>query len=404
MNRGVVITGTGAISAAGHGVAPLWEAARDGRSCVRPLDIPHVERLRIRIGANVENFDPASFLDQTTLRCSDRYSQLALAAADEAVANAGLTAADLSGPRVAAIIASGGGGLMTMDEGCYEFYCGSGIEPMAIARFMPSAATSLVSIRFGITGPCFAVTSACASASQAIGLGMQMIRAGLIDRAIVGGAEACLTPTVVRAWELLRVLTPRASRPFSADRSGMVLGEGAGVFVLESDEAAAARGAVPLVRLAGYGTSSDARDMVQPDVDGASTAMRDALADARLDPAAIGYVNAHGTGTALNDRNEAAALRAVFGAAIDAIPVSSTKPVIGHALGASGALELVVTIEALRNQIIPPQINFTRPDPACDLNLPTEGPVPTRMTAAMSNSFAFGGINAALVVTLADST
>ena len=228
-----------------------------------------------------------------------------------------------------------------------------------------------------------------------------MIKAGVIDRAVVGGAEACLTPATMRAWEYLRVLSPDACRPFSLGRTGMVIGEGAGVFVLESEAALAARGAAPLAWLAGYGTSSDARDMVQPDADGAARAMRAALADAGLGAEAIGYINAHGTGTVLNDITESAALREIFGAALDSVPVSSSKPIIGHTLGAAGALELVITVQALREQIVPPHINCLEQDPKCPLNLQLDVPLEHRFEAALSNSFAFGGINSALIVTRA---
>ena len=264
---------------------------------------------------------------------------------------------------------------------------------------MPSSATSHISMTHKITGPCFAVTSACASASQSIGTAAQMIRSGMIDRAIAGGSEACLTPATIKAWEMLRVLSPNACRPFTRTRNGMIIGEGAGAFVLESEDSARARGATIIARLAGYGTSSDAKDIIQPDVEGASSAMQAALDDAGLTPDAIGYINAHGTGTVLNDVNEAAAIRRIFGDLTDALPVSSTKPVIGHTLGASGALELAVSVKALTEQTVPPQINFTEADPKCPLHLPTEGAVKADLKAVMSNSFAFGGINAALIVT-----
>lgn len=401
--RRVAITGMGAISAAGEGVEALWRAARDGVSAVGPLDIARGEKLRVRIVAAVRDFEPERHLSAADLRRCDRFAQFAHVAAAEAVASAGLAAGEIAGARTAAIVGTGVGGIGTLDDGCFHFYTGTGrLEVMSVPRVMPSSAASHVSIAHGITGPCFGVTSACSSASQSIGVGAMLVRAGVVDRAIVGGSEACITPATLRAWEMLRVLTPDACRPFSADRSGMVIGEGAAAFVLEADEAAAARGVRPLAWLAGYGTTSDARDFLQPDVDGAAGAMAAALADAGLPAAAIGYVNAHGTGTVLNDINEAAALRRVFGDALDDVPVSSTKPVIGHALGASGALELAVTVRALVEQTVPPHINFTAPDPKCALNLPTGGAVKRRFDAALSNSFAFGGINAALVVTRAE--
>lgn len=393
----VAISGMGAITAAGNGVDALWLAARDGVSGVRPLDIERAEGNRVQIAANVQGFDPDALLGYATPRTCDRYAQFALVAAAQAVAQSGLQRADLANSRTACIIGTGVGGIGTLDDGCYRFYGGHKVEPMSVPRVMPSSATSHVGIAYGIIGPSFSVTSACASSSQSIGIAMAMIRSGVIDRAIVGGAEACITPATMRAWEMLRVLTPSVARPFSADRNGMVIGEGAGVLVLESEHALAARGGQALGWMLGYGTSSDARDMVQPDVTGAETAMRDALADAGLAPAAVGYVNAHGTGTILNDANEAAALHGVFGAAIADLPVSSSKPVIGHLLGAGGVCELIVSVQALRHQTIPPQINLTVPDPKCVLNLPPQA-VAREFDVALSNSFAFGGINATLVV------
>lgn len=398
MNR-VVITGMGAISALGNGVEPLWQGAAEGRSGVRRIVLPRLHGNRIDIGAEVPDFDAEAALGAPPPRSAERHAHFALVAAAEAIAQAGLTRADLAGSRTGAIIGSGIGGVGTMDEGCALYYqSGSRADPWSVPRVMCSSAVSHVSIAHGITGPTFGVTSACASATQSIGVAAMMIRAGIIDRALAGGAEACLAPAVMRAWEALRVLTPDACRPFSADRSGMVIGEGAGVFVLESEAAARARGATPLAVLAGYGTSSDALDMVQPDPAGAERAMRDALEMAGLPPEAVGYVNAHGTGTALNDANEAEAMRRVFGYALDDVPVSSSKPIVGHALGASGALELVITIKALQHQLIPPQINLTRPDPKCPLFLPTGGALARSFDYALSNTFAFGGINAALIV------
>lgn len=398
MNRRVAITGIGAISAAGHGQAALWAAARAGASGVGPISLPHAQGNRVLIGAAVPDFDPAAHIDEAVLRTCDRYAQFALVAAGEAIAQAGLTPAELANDRTACIIGTGVGGIGTLDEGCRFYYHGLKFETFAVPRTMPSSGASHVSIVHGITGPTFAVTSACASGAQAIGMAAMMIRAGIIDRAVVGGAEACLTPATMRAWEYLRVLSPDACRPFSLGRTGMVIGEGAAVFVLEAQELARGRGCAPLAYLAGYGTSSDARDMIQPDADGAARAVAAALADAGMAPDAIGYVNAHGTGTVLNDINEAAALRAVFGDVLDSIPVSSSKPVIGHTLGAAGTLELAITVAALQEQIVPPHINCRTPDPKCPLRLPLDGALAHGFTAALSNSFAFGGINAALIV------
>lgn len=400
--RRVAITGMGAISAAGLGVDALWAAARDGKSGVGPITLENAEGNRIRIGAEVKGFDPTTIADEITLRTCDRYTQFALYASKEAIASAGLEASDLRGDRTAVIIGTGVGGISTLDDSCRAYYRREKGDTFAVPRIMPSSAASHISITHEIVGPCFTVTSACASASQAIGLAMIMIRAGIVDRVVTGGAEACLTPATMRAWEYLRVLTPDACRPFSVDRSGMVIGEGAGICILEAEDVAVARGATPLAWMAGYGTSSDARDMVQPDVEGASKAIALALMDSSLPPEAVGYINAHGTGTVLNDINEAEALRKVFGNRVEDIPLSSSKPIVGHALGAAGALELLITVGALRAQMVPPQINCKAPDPRCGLNLSLQAAREHRFDVALSNSFAFGGINAALLVQRAD--
>ena len=397
--RRVAVSGMGAVSAVGIGCDALWRAARDGQSGIGPIDLPHAQGNRVRIGGAVDAFDPAGLIDEVTLRTCERYAQFALVAAQEAVAHAGLDRAAFANGRSAAIIGTGVGGIGTIEAGCRSYYAGQKYDTFAVPRSMPSSAASHVSIAFDVLGPTFAVSSACASGAQAIGLAMGMIRAGMIDRAIVGGAESCLSPGTMRSWEYLRVLTNDKCRPFSTGRSGMAIGEGAGILVIEAEDVLAARGGTPLAWLAGYGTSSDARDMLQPDVDGAARAIAQGLADAGLGPEAIGYVNAHGTGTVLNDLNEAKALHVVFGDRIADVAVSSSKPVIGHTLGAAGALELLITIAALREQVIPPQINCIAPDPRCALRIPVDGAEPRAFDAALSNSLAFGGINAVLVVT-----
>ena len=399
MNRRVAITGVGAISAVGLGAAALWDAARAGRSGIRPITLPRAQGNRVLIGGSVEGFDAAEHIDPSILRTCDPYARYALYAAAEAISAAGLSEAELRSDRTAAIIGTGVGGIGTLDEGCSFYYQAQKFDTFAVPRVMASSAASHVSIVHGITGPTFAISSACASGSQSIGMAAMMIKAGLIDRAVVGGAEACLTPATMRAWEYLRVLSPDACRPFSLGRTGMVIGDGAAVVVLEAEDAVSSRGGTPLAWLAGYGTSSDARDMVQPDAKGAARAIRAALSDSGLAASEIGYINAHGTGTVLNDVAEAVALNDVFGAGLAAIPVSSSKPVIGHTLGAGGALELAITVAALREQIVPPHINCLEQDPKCQLRLQLDIALQHDFSAALSNSFAFGGINAALIVT-----
>jgi nodulation protein E len=395
--RRIVVTGMGAVSAAGVGAPALWQAARDGRSCVRETHFERPYRGRIRISAQVQDFDPVAYLTSRELPFCDPVAQYLLVAADEALAQAELVSAKPMGPRTATIIGTGVGGMHTLENGLYLTLVEQGRpDPLTIPRLIPSAGPSLLSIRYGSTGPCFAVASACSSATQAIGLGVQLIRSGLVDRAIVGGTEDCVTNSSMLAWEALRVLTPDACRPFSKGRNGMILGAGAAVFVLEEAELARARGAEALVEIAGYGTSADAKDPVRPDVEGAAACMRNALADADVEADEIDYVNAHGTGTTANDATESAALGLVFGDRN--LPVSSTKPVHGHALGAAGALELVVTIGAVRENVAPPTINWREADVKCPVDaVPNEArPMPIR--TALTNSFAFGGINASLIV------
>jgi nodulation protein E len=397
--RRVVVTGMGAVSAAGVGASALWEAARHGRSCVREIQFPRPYRGRIRIAAQVKDFDANAHLESSILPLCDPVTQYLLVAADEAVAQAGLSRAEPMGPRTAAIVGTGIGGMHTIENGLYLSLVEQGRpDPLTVPRLMASAPPSNLSIRFGVMGPSFAVSSACSSATQAIGIGMHLIRSGLVDRAIVGGTEDTITNCSMLAWEALRVLTPDACRPFSKGRNGMVLGAGAAAFVLEEAEFARERGAAPLVEIRGYGTSSDAKDIVRPDVQGAAASMRNALLDAGIEPCEIDYVNAHGTGTIVNDLTESEALGVIFGDRLAHLPVSSTKPVHGHALGAAGALELVVTINAVRENIAPPTINWREPDMKCPIDaVPNEArSVPIRV--ALTNSFAFGGVNASLVV------
>ncbi|MFO1117373.1 MAG: beta-ketoacyl-[acyl-carrier-protein] synthase family protein [Beijerinckiaceae bacterium] len=397
--RQVVITGMGAVSGAGLGWLPLWEAARDGRSLIRPLEFARDYPGRIRIGAQVPDFDPASHIERATLMYCDPFAQYAIVAADEAVREAGLTRETVGGADCAVILGTGIGGVRTIDDGLFNLYAkGQKPEILSVPKLIASAGPSMLSIRFDAHGPVFAVASACSSASQAIGMGMQMVRSGMADRAIVGGSEASLSPGTQLTWEQLRVLTPDKCRPFSKGRNGMSIGDGAAIFILETEQAARARGAPILCRLIGYGTSADARDPVRPDCDGATLAMSRAIKDSGVSPDEIDYVNAHGTATTLNDPTEAEAMGRIFGERLASVPVSSTKPIHGHGLGAAGALELVCTIGALRNGVLPPTINFLEPDPKCRVDCVPNESRKASVRTAMSNSFAFGGVNASLVV------
>ncbi|MCX8256047.1 Nodulation protein E [Beijerinckiaceae bacterium RH AL1] len=398
-DKRVVVTGVGAVSAAGVGAETLWTAARDGRSCITPPVFPYEYRGRIKIAAQVQGFVATDHLERDVLPLCDPVSMYLLVAADEAIAQAGYDRATRFGPRGATIIGTGIGGMITIEEGIHKaLVLGGRPHPLMVPKLIPSACPANVSIRYGLEGPSFAVVSACSSATQAIGIGMQMIRGGVVDVAVVGGTEDHITNNAMLAWEALRVMTPDFCRPFSKGRNGMVLGAGAGVVVLESEDHAKARGGKVLAYLDGYGTTTDAKDMVSPDLEGAARAMALALADADAKPDDIDYVNAHGTATIVNDSTESAALHKIFGERGAHVPVSSTKPIHGHGLGAAGVLEFVVSMGAIREQIAPPTINFLEPDEKCPVDAIPNEARPLRIRTVMSNSFAFGGINAVLVI------
>lgn len=406
-DRRVVITGAGAFSPCGAGVAALWQAARDGASAVRGIRFDAIADQKVTIAAAIPEALYAAHNAAIRPRQQDRVTGFALIAAAEAVAQAGLTPADF-GDDTGVIVGSGFGGAETLDTNYTRFAAhtygatASRMDAMCIPKIMTNAAASWISMTYGARGPVYCNSTACSSASQSIGLAYQLIRGGAMDRCITGGSEACVVPGVFRAWELLRVLSPDACRPFSRDRNGMVLGEGAGILILETLASAQARGATPLAEIVGYGTTSDAGDLLRPDPVGASAAMTRALADAGLAPADVGYVNAHGTATVANDASETRAMRAVFGAAFDALAVSSTKPIHGHALGAAGALETIITLAALENRLAPPSGNFAEIDPALGF-APVQGAARGfAADYALTNSFAFGGINASLILGHAD--
>ena len=399
--RRVVITGIGAVSPLGLTASATWAGMRAGRVAIGPLQSVPREGLRAGIAAEVRDFDPLAHFDEKRLILLDRVSQFALVAAREAVAQAGLEfRAGSLGARTACIVGTGIGGELTHDEASRRMYADNNprVHPLTIVKTMANAPACQISMEFGLTGPAFAVSSACASSNHALAQALQMIRCGMADVAVAGGTEACISLGGVRAWEAMRVLADDTCRPFSKQRRGLVLGEGAGLFVLEDLEHARTRGATILAEFAGAGMSADAGDIVYPKVEGAAAAMQAALADAGLAPEDVDYINAHGTGTPANDPTETQAIRRVFGAAADALAVSSTKSMHGHALGAAGAIELVAVLGALRNGVIPPTANFLDPDPACDLDYVPNVARERLLRAALSNSFAFGGLNAVLAL------
>jgi nodulation protein E len=399
MNR-VAVTGLGVVSPLGHSVPELSAALRAGRSAIGPLVTIPLEGLTTRIGAEVRGFDPLAHFPESKLSILDRFCQFALVAARDAIAASGLTFGEGLGARTAVILGSGVGGQSTLDENYRRLYLDGAkrLHPFVIPKLMISAPAAHITMEHGITGPSFTVASACSSANHAMGLAFQMVRSGAVEVAVTGGTEATFTFGTLRGWEALRVMAPDTCQPFSRTRKGMVLGEGSAVLVLESWERAEARGAEILAEILGFGMGSDAGDIVQPAVHGAAQAMTACLADAKLAPDAIEYVNAHGTGTAANDVTETRAIHAVFGEHARRLAVSSTKSMHGHALGAAGAIEIAATIAALRQGFIPPTANYAEPDPQCDLDYVPNEAREKKVRVALSNSFAFGGQNAVLAI------
>ncbi|HEY0229643.1 MAG TPA: beta-ketoacyl-[acyl-carrier-protein] synthase family protein [Dokdonella sp.] len=397
----VVITGMGAVTPLGHTAPATWNAMREGRPAIGPITTLPRDSLRFGIAAEVQGFDPLRYFDEKRLILLDRVSQFALVAAREAVAQSGIDfAADGIGENTAVVIGSGVGGEQTHDAASRRLYAENNprLHPLTIVRLMANAPASQVSIEFGLTGPAFAVVSACSSANHALTQAFHMVRSGVADAALAGGSEACITYGVIKAWEAMRVMADDTCRPFSRQRRGMVLGEGAGIYVLETLEHARARGATILAEFAGAGMSADAGDIVFPSEAGAAKAIQRALSDGGLAAQDIDYINAHGTATPANDPTETRAIRRVFGAHADALAVSSTKSMHAHALGAAGALELVAAIGALRDGVVPPTANFLDADPECDLDYVPNTAREKNVRAALSNSFAFGGLNAVIAL------
>lgn len=394
----VAVTGMGVVTPLGIGVPAFRKALSAGKCGIGPITHFSCEGLTATIAAEVKDFNPRTHLEAKHFQQSDRYSQFAGVAAAEAVAMAGLTKHELSGG--ASVIGTGIGGQTTQEESYWRIF-GEGktrIHPLTILRLIGSSAASHLSIEYGLTGPAFATVSACAAGAHAIGLVTNMIREGMVTHGLAGGAEATLTWGTVKAWDAMRVLSSTGCRPFSRNRDGLVLGEGAGVLVLERRDRAQARGAQILAEIRGFGMTADAADMVNPSAEGAARAMKAALNQAGLPPDEVGHVNAHGTGTAANDVTETRAIHSVFGKAAGRLAISATKSMHGHGLGAGGAMEAVAAIVALRDGFAPPTINLDLPDPACDLDYTPHRARPLTTAFALSNSFAFGGLNAVLLM------
>jgi nodulation protein E len=390
--RRVVVTGIGTVNSLSGDIPGTLAAFREGRSGIGPLTFRDAERLTIRTGAEVRDWQPT--LDPARLPLYDRVTQYALVAGAEAMAMAGLP--DDLGPRGGVILGTAAGGISTWEDSYRAVFAEgkSRVSPLVVPRLMHNAPASHLSIRHGLTGPVLAVSSACASANHAMGLALQQIRLGLADVMLTGGSEAMLCFGGVKAWEGLRVLSPDVCRPFSLGRKGMVIGDGAGVLVFEAEDHARARGAKILAEVAGFAMTADAGDIVASDPAGAARAMRGAMNDAGLHPSEVGYINAHGTGTLVNDRSETSAILQVFGPSPP--PVSSTKSMHGHAIGATGALEAIACLMALREGILPPTIGYQAPDPDCALDVVPNHARQTSAGVALSNAFAFGGLNAVM--------
>jgi len=398
--RRVVITGAGTVNPLGHSVAETCAAMAAGKVAIGPMQFRDSDRLSVQIGAEVRGFVPEAHLSRAELGFCDRYAQFALVAARQAVADAGLALQGELAARAGVIIGTAGGGLTTSDEAYRAVYAEgkNRVHPFTVPRLMHSAAASQISMALGLQGPVFSVSTACAGSNHAMGLAFQMVRAGAAPVMLAGGAEAMLCFGGIKAWEGLRVMSADGCRPFSADRNGLVQGEGAAVFVFEDYDHARARGAPMLAEVVGFAMGADAADMVMPSVDGAARAMAGALADAGLAPDRVGYINAHGTGTAANDRTEVAAVRAVFGAHADRLMISSTKSMHGHLIGATGAVELLACLMALGDGVIAPTMGYRVPDPDCALDVVPNEARTVRVDVALSNAFAFGGLNAVLAL------
>ncbi|MGO8953718.1 MAG: beta-ketoacyl-[acyl-carrier-protein] synthase family protein [Rhodomicrobium sp.] len=397
--RRVAVTGMGVVSSIGTGVGKFWAAIKAGENGIKPIEGFPLMDLYISIGGEVRDFDPRVHCNTKPLLLADRFSQYAGAAASEAVRQSGLETPFRNGERAASIVGSGAGGLATLEKAYEDLFIHKkkATHPLTLLRTIGSSAAAHVSIDHGIRGPVFGTVSACSTAAHAIGLAFQMIRSGAVDIAVAGAGEAAITYGSMRAWQAMRVLSPEGCFPFSKRRNGTVLGEGAGILVLEDLEHARARGATILAELCGFGMTSDAADMVNPDIEGPTRAMQIALQDARLSPGDIDYLNAHGTATTANDINETRAIRKVFGTHANRLPVSSTKSMHGHCLGAGGGVEAVVCIQAMREGFVPATTGFDEPGEGCDLDYtPNEGRK-REIGYTMSNSFAFGGLNAVLV-------
>ncbi len=398
--RRVAVTGQGLICALGNNVSECWSKAAAGVSAIGPLRDGGSPPYKFQNGAEARGFRPLDYFTERDLILLERFALFAAAAAREAVKQSGLSFEGELGDESAVITGSSVGGQFTEEEGYQRLYRENNprVAPLTIPRTMSNAGASQISLEYGIHGPSYTISTACSSSNHAIGQAFWMVRSGQVKAAIAGGSEAVFAEGLLRAWEAMRVVSPEPCRPFSADRRGLTLGEGAGMMVLEEWEHARRRGALILGEIIGFGMSSDAHHITQPCAEGPIKAMTWALRDAAITPAEVDYINAHGTGTQVNDATESDAIRRVFLSAADQVLVSSTKSMHGHTLGAAGAIEAVLANMALRHGLAPPTANYRGRDPACALDVVPNQAREADLKVALSNTFAFGGLNAALVL------
>jgi len=396
----VVITGAGTINALGHSVPATLEAMREARCGIGPLEFRDVDRLAIKIGGQVRGFEAEGRFNRQQMTLYDRFTQFTLTAAKEAISQSGLEFHGELAAKAGVVLGTAGGGVSTWDDNYRSVYeeGKNRVHPFVVPKLMNNAAASHVSMEFNLKGPSFTVSTACASSNHAMAQAFQMVRSGMSPAMITGGSESMLCFGGVKAWEGLRVMSKEACRPFSANRNGMVQGEGAGIFVFEEYEHARARGTEILCEVLGFAMSSDAADIVMPSKQGAARAIAGALQDARVNPDQVGYINAHGTGTAANDKTECAAVADVFGPQADQLMISSTKSMHGHLIGGTGAVELLACIMALRDGVVAPTIGYEEADPECALDVVPNVAREARVDVAISNAFAFGGLNAVLAL------
>ena len=403
--RRVVITGIGVFASTGKSADCFFSALVEGRSAIRRIQQFDPSALEVKIAAEIPDYRPLDYFPAKRLDLLDRFSQYALLAAKEALSSSGIQVRDEERPRFGVVTGTGMGGASTFDLGYYNLYAkqATRVHPFTIPKIMHNAATSQVCMEFGAEGPSLTTATACSSAGHAIGEAFHLIKFDIADLMLAGGTEAPITFGMLRSWESVRVLATgngdpsKACRPFSADREGLVMGEGAAMLLLEDLDHAKRRGARILAELAGFGLSSDAGHITQPSIAGPARAVRMALAEAKVNPQEVDYINAHGTGTRVNDVTETNVIKEVFRDHARKVAISSTKSMHGHVMGATAAIELAATVQSIEHGVIPPTANYTKPDPECDLDYVPNQARETPVRVAISNSFAFGGLNAVLL-------